>query len=329
MRVAFLLDSLGGRGVQLTAWAYAHFNETHLRNNSVIVVNRSAHADVATPDCRDAFRAHFTERFEVHELEQAAIDPWLLANKVDVCYVPCSGTPDNFVPTSVPTLVHSVFTADFPSGTLHTTLSNWLSRGRVPVLPNMVCLGVTQDDMRSELGIPPAATVFGRHGGWHTFDVPCARKAVVQVAQQRPDTFFVFMHTEPFVFGQRNVIFLDGTCDLVAKRRFINTCDFMVHGRLEGETFGCACGEFAACYKPVITYAHSHDKAHIDILGDKAVLYADKDQLLRLLADPPAVDMRDNGYLRYLPARVSPLFNAALHQCLAQAPVPRLPLIFS
>ncbi len=322
MRVAFLLNSLGTRGVETVAWAYAHFNELRLNNESVIVVNTDVGG--TTPDTAKQFRAFFTDRFAVHEMPRAAIDHWLRAHKVDVCYVPCPGGPDDFVPASVPTIVHAVFTADHPRGTLHTVVSNWLSKGQVPVLPNMICLANTTANMREELGIPAHATVFGRHGGYHTFDVPCARKAVVKVAQQRPDIFFVFMHTEPFVFGQPNVIFIPGTQDLEVKRRFINSCDAMLHARLEGETFGCACGEFAVCYKPVLTYAHSHDKAHIDILGHRACLYTSLSDLEPMLLDVPKVDMRDNGYLRYMPAAVAPLFRAALHQCLAAVPVPRL-----
>jgi hypothetical protein len=41
----------------------------------------------------------------------------------------------------------------------------------------------------------------------------------------------------------------------------------MIHGRGIGESFGLACGEFLIHNKPVITYALSPQRNHIDVLG--------------------------------------------------------------
>lgn len=61
--------------------------------------------------------------------------------------------------------------------------------------------------------------------------------------------------------------------DEVLKRAFVNTCNAMIHARSEGETFGLACAEFAFANRPVITYAHSPEKAHLEMLGDLARPY--------------------------------------------------------
>jgi hypothetical protein len=47
----------------------------------------------------------------------------------------------------------------------------------------------------------------------------------------------------------------------------------MIHARGIGESFGLACGEFSMHNKPVITYALSPQRNHIDVLGSKAILY--------------------------------------------------------
>ena len=53
----------------------------------------------------------------------------------------------------------------------------------------------------------------------------------------------------------------------------------MIHARGIGESFGLACGEFSIKGKPVITYALSPQRSHIEILGEKAILYKDKQDL--------------------------------------------------
>lgn len=67
------------------------------------------------------------------------------------------------------------------------------------------------------------------------------------------------------------------------KMRFINTSDGMIHARGIGESFGLACGEFSIKNKPVMTYALSPQRSHIEILGDKALLYKGPKDLERML----------------------------------------------
>jgi hypothetical protein len=57
----------------------------------------------------------------------------------------------------------------------------------------------------------------------------------------------------------------------------------MIHARGIGESFGLACGEFSIKNKPVMTYAMSPQRSHIEILGDKALLYKGKRDLEELL----------------------------------------------
>ena len=53
----------------------------------------------------------------------------------------------------------------------------------------------------------------------------------------------------------------------------------MLHARGIGESFGLACGEFSIKGKPVITYALSPQRSHIEILGDKGIFYKGKKDL--------------------------------------------------
>jgi hypothetical protein len=90
------------------------------------------------------------------------------------------------------------------------------------------------------------------------------------------------MNFTPFAQHER-LIFLPGNSDISYKMQFINTADGMIHARGIGESFGLACGEFSIKNKPVMTYAMSPQRSHIEILGDKALLYKGRRDLEELL----------------------------------------------
>ena len=91
------------------------------------------------------------------------------------------------------------------------------------------------------------------------------------------------MNITPFNYDLENIIFLPGTWILEEKSAFINSCDFMIHARIQGETFGCAIAEFSMENKPVITYRDSRERAHIEILREKGIYYSNKEELLEIL----------------------------------------------
>ena len=93
--------------------------------------------------------------------------------------------------------------------------------------------------------------------------------------------YFLFMNIDRFI-DHPHVIFLAGNPDPLFKSSFINTCDAMIHARGIGESFGLACGEFSIHNKPVITYALSPQRNHIDVLGQKAILYKGPDELKKI-----------------------------------------------
>jgi hypothetical protein len=108
---------------------------------------------------------------------------------------------------------------------------------------------------------------------------------VVRHARRHPRDHFVFLNTEHIVGTEalKNVHYLPPTTDPIQKGRFLATCDAMLHARLHGETFGLAVGEFAVLGKPVITYGGSRERAHLEMLGQGAILYRDGIELAKLL----------------------------------------------
>jgi hypothetical protein len=312
--VAFQTNSFNVRGVESVLWTYADMNEWLLGNKSVIVVRKGIAAP--GPDVDDpSFKKFFESAFETHELSDDEIEPFLARRGVDVVVVSNSGGNDNFVPGNVPSVVRCVFTPDFPQGTLHTAVSNLVCAGKIPVLPDIVRVSKAKKppSLRAELGIPENAIVYGRIGGFETFDVPFVRDVVRRVSAKKDIIYFLLVNTDPKgLENLGNVKFFKATRDDAWKKRFFEACDYFLHARADGETFGVACGEFALCDKPTISYAHSPDREHFTILGDKIVPYADADDLERILLDPPKIDMTGHGYERYTPERVAPRFKLAL-----------------
>jgi len=110
---------------------------------------------------------------------------------------------------------------------------------------------------------------------------------------------------------------LQGTTDMECKRKFINTCDALLHARQGGETFGLVCGEFATSQKPVITYSGSNERNHLTVLGDKAILYHDYDSVYNILRNwqkNDHNDMESNGYLYYTPENIMRIFDSVYLQ---------------
>ena len=140
-----------------------------------------------------------------------------------------------------------MFDAGDPYGEVYAKISPCVP-GSCPVVPHIVMPQQSNGpDLRTELGIPLDATVFGRYGGYESFDIDAAREAVLEVARaaladaaanhrESPSIFFLFMNTPPLSAPLPNIIHVQKTSDAVYKSKFIRTCDAMLHARSVGET---------------------------------------------------------------------------------------------
>jgi hypothetical protein len=274
------------RGSENALWDYANFNETILGNHSLIChPGKLENAENPT-------YAKWKARFPL--IAYGSKDEFSLKLKetgADILYQIKPGPYDRFVIPGVKNCIHSMFLSDEFHGDSFAYVSRWASRvmtGREEsFVPHFVPKFESKLDLRQSLGIPTKAKVFGRHGGWDTFNIPFVRKAVVQHARQNPEDHFVFLNTEPIrgTEGFSNVHYLPATVDPVEKAKFLATCDAMLHARWHGETFGLAVGEFAVLGKPVITFADSRERAHLEMLGGQSLQYRHADELIKILKD--------------------------------------------
>jgi len=221
---------------------------------------------------------------------------------VEALYLTKPGPWDGLLVPGVKNCIHAQFLCDEFHGDAYAYLSPWMSRvmtGREEsFVPFFVPRFRSGGDLRKTLGIPGGARVFGRHGGWDTFNIPFVRKAVAVHARQHAGDHFVFLNTEPVRGTERlqNVHYLAATLDPDEKGAFLATCDAMLHARWHGETFGLAVGEFAVLGKPVITFGGSRERAHLDMLGDRGLVYQNAEDLRRILADFQPREIRGTAY---------------------------------
>ena len=168
----------------------------------------------------------------------------------------------------------------------------------LPHVPYHGTSGVSGLGLREELQIPRNATVFCSYGGVGSFNERFVVNAVCELGSGvRPNLWFLFANHAPFCSefnGSTHIIHLPNLEAAVKKGVFISSCDAMLHARKEGETFGLAVGEFSLADKPVFAHrrAPRNGNAHVQILGDKALLY-DASTLKGQLLSFDRADSRD------------------------------------
>jgi hypothetical protein len=304
------------RGTEIALLDYAAGAEELLGHQARIFV--PAGAEIVKP-----VRQRVASRFELVLYD----DPRSIA--CDALYVIKRGMPGR-VTEHLPELNHAFIDSSHPHGHRFPTVSDWASRrsrhevrlprGRTlrlprskkpPVVPHIVTLPELSDDHRETLGIPSEAIVFGRHGGVDTFSLEFVQAAVRDAVVAREDIWFLFLNTIPFVDHPR-VVYLPLTVDRREIRRFINSCDYMVHAYAFGETFGLAVAEFAYVGIPVMTYVDAPRLAHLDLLSDELLLpYRGYDDVFRDLTTLPRrpVHARTDIRERYSRERVMQRFD--------------------
>lgn len=311
MRIGFHNNQLDIRGSSVALFDYADFNRSILSYDSIIFT--SADTNHHHPEALSRFNQEFKVCAYRTKDELASLAK---QNSIDVMYFQKQGDNDGLLVPGCKNVVHAVFQYFEPHGDVYAYISEWLTnyttQGKFPFVPYIVRPPLdVRGDLRDELGIPKEATVFGRHGGSDSFDLPIARAAVEILTRKFQHLYFVFLNTDKFCPPNPKIIHLEGTSDLIYKQKFINTCDCMLHARVQGETFGLAVAEFSVSNKRVMTFGGSRERCHIDILGDKGIIYNSSEELAQqvLLFDRTQKGNFDAYSARFSPAVVMEKFR--------------------
>jgi hypothetical protein len=322
MKVGFLSNRITNRGTEVALYDYADYNEILLKNTS-IVITRDIKKIPYSPDNSQEMYDKFKARFSLFDYETTEdIDRIVVEQNIQVLFIVKAGGYDGLLSSKCKNLVLCVFTTREPHGELYTSLHSFLNMKDatdLPVLPHMVRVHPTQENMRIELGIPENALVFGTYSGETCFNIDYVREVVQKIGHdpEYKHIYFIFLGILPFGTPSDRILFLPKTTVLERKKKFINTCDAMLYGRTCGETFGLACGEFSISGKPIIaSLTKVESLAHLMILDYNVIGHDTEKELIDILTNWSShiIDVSNNGYMFYTPENVMNIFKGYLTQ---------------
>lgn len=308
LTIAFYIDNFYFRGTDTAIYDYAHYNETILKNKSIILCIKDSSKE-NIPQSFDKFLSRFpvyilNNKEELSELKYQI--------SIDKIYTIKYGTSNQGFNTNLyPLLVHCVYVSNDPHGERYIGVSESVSSKYVPHIVNKRL--EINDDLRFDLSIPKNAIVFGRHGGLDTFYLPDIDKVILNILQNFPNIYFIFM-PKPSILQHINhprLIELKSTIDIEYKNKFINTCDALLHVQILGETQGLSVLEFLANNKPVITWNAGKCKQHLINLKGEGIMYNDMNELYKILTNWTNKIDRDYMHLvePFSPENVMKKFN--------------------
>ena len=293
MIIAFHVYHFTFRGTENAVYDYANYNEIILGNKSIIIsprkYNKENNVNVVLK---------FFTRFKnflystIEELEKICT-----RENVNVFYVLKYGTNDGIVTnlSKIKSIIHCVYRVDEPHGTKYIGVSESISPDH---LSHIIELPEYSGDLRKELNIPKNSIVFGRHGGKDTFNLGNLSDVIINILKEREDIYFIFM-PRPIILENINhprIRYLYVSIDPIIKRKFIDTCDCMIHSQVLGETQGISVLEFSYCNKPVLTWNGGNVKQHLKNLGEKAIVYNSLEELYTLLKNIKKEELKGKNW---------------------------------
>ena len=307
--MGFYDNGLSERGTTTMMFSYADYAEKYFKCKSIIFYNKHHHAN------NNEVINRFSNRFDVYRVENFdEIDRIISDKNIKYFYNTCAGKRNcTELVKKCKNLIHAVFDIE-PFGDKYSAISDYIvKKSKYPdidAIPYMIDLPIHNDNMIHELNLPDNAFIIGRIGGYEQFDIKEAHTGIINFLNNANNTYFVFVNTAKF-YEHPQIIYLDKIVDPYFKVKYINTCNCMIHARSDGETFGLAIAEFSSFNKPIVTCRSDKDNCHLDILGEKAIVFDSETSLINILKDiKNIVNSRDdwNAYKEYTPDKVMKKF---------------------
>lgn len=315
MNIGFYSDQLCERGTSVALYDYAYYNVKLLNNKSYIFYKKNNELNK-----QDVIKK-FEKVFKIHGLDNFdQIEEYISNYNITHLYNIKNGWNKKNLSKIAKNCIHCVFSCEYKHGDIFSSVSNYVkgNNNKYPVVPHMINLPKTNNNMRKQLNIPDNAIVIGGYGGKDSFNIKFVRQVVRKVAKNNPNIYFLFANFRKFSENINNIIYLDLIVDLYKKVEFINTTNAMLWAQSMGETFGIAIGEFSSLNKPIIATKNIEGQgnimsfAYIDILKDKAIWYTNETDLTHILSNLKHYIKKNNdwnAYRDYTPEKVMQIFK--------------------
>ncbi len=285
-KIGFLSNQLCERGTTIALYDYAYYNQKLYDNDSIIFYQKNNILNNKNVIYK------FENEFKCYEFNDfSEVEDIIKKENIQYLYQITSGKKeDSKLSTNIPNLIHAVFNIE-PHGEKYACVSEHLVKkynSNVPFVPHMINLPITDENFRQFLNIPYNSIVFGRYGGFNEFNISFVHEAIKEILEEKDNYYFLFANTQIFLNHPR-IIYIDKIINLLDKSKFINTCDVMIHARIDGETFGLSIGEFSTFNKPIITNWSPYHNNHLEILKDNGIVYHSKEELMIRFRNIPIV----------------------------------------
>lgn len=318
--VGFPQKHLCERGTTVALYDYAVANEEVCGNISIIFYQPNHPYN--SPGVVEKFKKRFTV---LPYNNWSDIEEYIIELPLNYLYVIKYGYKDECISEKIPCLIHAVFSWD-PHGKYATVSRRLAEANGGKWLPHIVNPLPTssngREKFRAQYGIPIGAYVYGRYGGKDTFSINYVKEVIKEDIDNNPNFWFVFVNTDRFMNHSR-VLFLPVITDPLEKGDYISACDAMIHGRIEGETFGLAVAEFISAGKPVLSCRaiSTNDNEHIYLGKDWVKVYSGKEEFRQLLWGRVPIPCTENPYAEYSPEKVMTTFGEILEDNESFAPI--------
>lgn len=313
VKIAFHSEILDVRGSCVAIYDYAHYNETLLEGQSIIVVpitsiTQNRNDDIAVTKFMQRFPVYFYNDKE--DLEKYIED-------CDIFYTIKFGKNDGLISDKIKTVVHCVFEMLEPHGKVYAGVSQHIAEKYNNTLwvPHMIGLrpSLTKENLRQQLSIPQNAIVFGRFGGHDTFNIDFVHQTIEKIVDERKDIYFLFANTPVFCKRHPQIIHLPKIVENEDKSKFICTTDAHLECSNFGQSFGLNIGEFSVNNKPIICYnGWTWNQSHFKILKDKAIVFKSQEEFYEIINNfnPKDYENKDmNCYKDFSPEIVMEKFK--------------------
>lgn len=325
VKIAFWAPFLCARGSDIALFDYAYYNQTILKNKSIIVLSFQG---VFNSDRKvlEKFTTHFPIKYYIDESDLSRI---LVNENCDILYSIIHGQKGKQCIDeeklkslcSIKTVYHCVFDMSDKRGDVYAGVSYSLAKKFDSHLyvPHMISLkpNTQVGDFRKELNISSDSTVFGRYGGDDIFNLKWFYTTVEQVASDNKNIYFLFQENikKYFTNNLENIKFVKTFYTDDEKNKFINTCDATLECSTLGHSFGLTLGEFSVCNKPIILLMSDigyWNVEHIRIIGNSGIYFRNDKELYRVLTNfkKEKYTNKDlNLYKEFNPENVMKIFN--------------------
>lgn len=284
MIVGFHLDEFSLRGVTVATVAYAKAWSEILGNKSILIKY-----DNDSNQRKEINKAWHSENLAIIRYNSKnQLDSIVRSAGIEALYILCSGQKEErFSNLRVPIWIHAVFPSRIKDihGRRYACISEWLTKEsfnkRIPYVPHIVNsseVRKSKEAWREENKIKSDAIVIGSLGGRDSFDLKLAQIRLFNALQCNKNLYFIALNHRKFINHER-ALFLPGTDDQEIKSGFINSCNAMLHGRAQGETFGLACAESAAAGKTILEWEHEPERHHLEHFCQKKLRYTTAKEL--------------------------------------------------